>query len=136
MNKVILLGRLTRDPELKTTQSGLPVAGFTLAVNRPVRAGQERKADFIDCVAWRTTAEFVSKYFSKGQQVAIEGQLQVRDWEDKEGNKRRSYEVVVDKAHFADSKRDGAGGNGPARPLPNVSADGFEDLPEDDSLPF
>ena len=119
-----------------TTQTGLPVAGFTLAVNRPVRSGQERKADFIDCVAWRSTAEFVAKYFAKGQQVAIEGQLQVRDWEDKQGNKRRAYEVVVDKAHFADSKRDGMGGSGPARPAPDVSADGFEDIQEDDGLPF
>ena len=94
MNKVILMGRLTANPELKHTQSNLPVVNFTLAVNRPyVKQGQERQADFIDIVCWRSTAEFVARYFTKGQQVAVCGSLQVRNWQDQQGNKRRSYEV-------------------------------------------
>ncbi len=109
MNKVILMGRLTDNPVIRQTQTGIPVASFTLAVNRQFKNQQgERQADFIDIVAWRSTADFVGKYFVKGQQVAVTGSLQMRDWTDKEGKKRRNYEVVADEVFFADSKRDGA----------------------------
>lgn len=114
LNHIVLMGRLTRDPELRRTNSGTAVASFTLAVDRDYssRDGGERQTDFIDIVAWRSTAEFVSRYFTKGQQVCVSGRLQIRDWQDKDGNKRRSAEVVVDNAYFADSKRsEGGSGN-------------------------
>ena len=106
LNKIILMGRLTRDPELRRTQSGTAVASFTLAVERDfkTRDGQ-RETDFIDIVAWRSTAEFVSKYFTKGRMAVVDGRLQVRDWTDRDGNKRRSYEVLADTVYFGDSKR-------------------------------
>jgi len=148
MNKVILLGRLTANPELKQTNSGISFTRFRLAVNRSyVRQGEERKADFIDIVCWRNTAEFVDRYFVKGQQVAVCGSLQVRDWQDQQGNTRRSYEVVADEVFFADSKRDSAGSgsgapigdfpgsNMPAPDFISAGAD-FEELTEDDGLPF
>ena len=108
LNHITLMGRLTRDPELRYTPSGTPVASFSLAVERDFssRDSDERQTDFIDCVAWRQTAEFVSKYFIKGQMAAVSGRLQIRDWTDKEGGKRRSAEVVVDNVYFADSKKD------------------------------
>lgn len=147
MNKVILMGRLTANPELKHTQSNLPVVNFTLAVNRPyVKQGQERQADFIDIVCWRATAEFVSRYFTKGQQVAVIGALQVRSWQDQQGNKRRTYEVVADEVFFADSKRDSGGASyaappadgGSHMPAPAYSSPetDFEEITEDDGLPF
>lgn len=109
LNKVILMGRLTRDPELKSTQSGVDVASFTLAVDRGyAKAGTERETDFLDCVAWRGTAEFVSRYFKKGMQVAVTGRIQTRKWKDQNDQKRVSVEIVVDEAFFADSKRDTA----------------------------
>jgi len=113
MNQVILMGRLTRDPELRHTQSGLPVASFSLAVDRRFggRDG-ERQTDFIDCVAWRQTAEFLSKYFTKGRMCAVHGNLQIRDWQDKEGNKRRSAEVIVDNVYFCGDKREGGNDGG------------------------
>jgi len=116
MNQVILMGRLTRDPELRHTQSGIPVVGFTLAVDRRFSGKDEqRQADFIDCVAWRGTAEFVSKYFAKGRMCAVHGNLQLRDWQDKEGNKRRSAEVVVDNVYFTgEARRDNNSGYGGA----------------------
>ena len=106
LNKIILMGRLTWDPELRQTQSGTKVASFSLAVDRDF-AGQDgkRETDFIDCVAWRGTGEFAAKYFTKGQMAAVEGRLQVRDWTDKDGAKRRSHEVIVDSLYFAGSKR-------------------------------
>lgn len=104
MNQVILMGRLTKDPELRYTQSEIPVASFTLAVDR--RFDKEKTTDFIDCVAWRGTAEFVSKYFSKGRMCAVHGNLQFREWQDKEGNKRRNAEIVVDNVYFCGDKRD------------------------------
>lgn len=106
LNKIILMGRLTRDPELRQTQSGTKVAFFSLAVDRDF-AGQDgkRETGFIDCVAWRGTGEFAAKYFTKGQMAAVEGRLQVRDWTDKDGAKRRSHEVIVENLHFAGSKR-------------------------------
>ncbi|MDR0293390.1 MAG: single-stranded DNA-binding protein [Oscillospiraceae bacterium] len=106
LNKIILMGRLTREPELRTTQSGISVTSFTLAVDRDFQRGEERQTDFIDIVAWRGTADFVHKYFRKGQLVAVAGRLQSRKWEDKEGNKRVSFEVVADEVHFAERKQD------------------------------
>ena len=108
MNKVVLMGRFTKDPELKATASGVSVTSFTLAVDRAYTpAGQERIADFIPCVAWRQTAEFVSKHFHKGRMVALEGSLQSRSYEDKEGNKRTVYEVVADRVYFTGDKANG-----------------------------
>lgn len=108
LNKIIIMGRLTRDPELRRTQNGTPVAGFTLAVDQDFKDKQtgERAADFIDVVAWRQTGEFVSRYFTKGRMAVVEGRLQIRDWTDKEGNKRRSAEVVAGSVFFGDSKRE------------------------------
>ncbi len=109
LNHIVIMGRLTRDPELRRTQAGIPVASFRVAVDRDFapRDGGERQADFIDVVAWRATAEFVSKYFSKGRMAVVSGRLQMRDWTDKEGNKRTSAEIVADNVYFGDSKRDG-----------------------------
>ena len=112
LNKIFIMGRLTRDPELRHTQSGTAVASFSLAVDRDFKdkATGEKATDFIDVVAWRQTGEFVSRYFTKGRMAIVEGRLQIRDWTDKEGNKRRSAEVVADQVYFGDSKRDGDGG--------------------------
>ena len=106
LNHIVIMGRLTRDPELRYTQSQLPVASFTVAVDRD-HALQDgsRETDFIDCVAWRATAEFVSKYFTKGSMVVVSGRLQLRDWTDRDGNKRRSAEIVADHVYFGESKR-------------------------------
>ncbi len=113
LNKIFIMGRLTRDPELRHTQNGTAVASFSLAVDRDFKNKQtgEKETDFIDVVAWRGTAEFVSRYFSKGRMAVVEGRLQLRDWTDKEGNKRRSAEVIADNIYFGDSKRDGDGGS-------------------------
>ena len=106
LNKIILMGRLTRDPELRRTQSGTAVASFSLAVDRDYKdQSGEKETDFIDIVAWRNTAEFVSKYFTKGRMAVVEGRLQIRDWTDKEGGRRRSAEVVAENIYFGDSKR-------------------------------
>ena len=106
LNKIVLMGRLTRDPDLRRTQSGTAVASFTLAVDRDYKPQDgERETDFIDIVAWRGTGEFVSKYFTKGRMAVVEGRLQVRDWTDKDGNKRRSTEVIADSVYFGDSKK-------------------------------
>lgn len=107
LNKIVIMGRLTRDPELRQTGSGTDVASFTLAVDRDYsgRDGGEKQTDFIDVVAWRHTAEFVSKYFAKGDMAAVAGRLQIRDWTDKDGNKRRSAEVVAESVYFGGSKR-------------------------------
>ena len=103
------MGRLTRDPELRRTQSGLPVTSFSVAVDRDFKSNSgERETDFIDVVAWRQTAEFVSKFFTKGRMAVVEGRLQMRDWTDRDGNKRRSAEIVADNVYFGDSRRDGA----------------------------
>ena len=112
LNKIFIMGRLTRDPELRRTQTGTAVASFTLAVDRDFKDKQtgEQATDFIDCVAWRQTAEFASRYLTKGRIAVVEGRLQIRDWTDKEGNKRRSAEVVADNVYFGDSKRDGSSG--------------------------
>lgn len=148
LNRIIIMGRLTRDPELRHTQSGTPVVSFSLAVDRDFKGQDgEKQTDFIDVVAWRNTAEFVSRYFTKGRMAVAEGRLQIRDWTDKDGNKRRSAEVVADNVYFGDSKRDGdtmgaygtqSGGDG-AVPLPDAPAapSAFTALTDDDGqLPF
>ena len=113
LNHIVLMGRLTRDPELRRTGSGIPVTTFTLAVDRDFgnnRETGEKETDFIDIVTWRNTAEFVSKYFAKGRMAVVSGRLQIRNWNDKDGNKRRSAEVVADNVYFGDSRRDNAPG--------------------------
>ena len=105
LNHIVIMGRLTRDPELRYTQSQIPVASFRLAVDRDFGRGEEKQTDFIDCVAWRQTGEFVSKYFQKGSMAVVSGRLQMRDWTDKDGNKRTSAEVVADNVYFGESKR-------------------------------
>ena len=113
LNHIVIMGRLTRDPELRRTGSGIAVASFSVAVDRDFGKNEngEKETDFIDCVAWRQTGEFVSKYFTKGSMIVVSGRLQVRSWTDKDGNKRRTAEVVADNVYFGDSKRDNEGGN-------------------------
>ena len=137
LNKIILMGRLVRDPELRRTGSGTAVASLTLAVDRDYKSQSgEKETDFIDIVAWRNTAEFVSRYFTKGRMAVVEGRLQMRDWTDKDGNKRRSAEVVADQVYFGDAgKKDDApttfGG------MSYQNNDDFQELPDDDGkLPF
>lgn len=128
LNRIVLMGRLVRDPELRRTQSDLPVASFTLAVDRDFKdkSTGERQTDFIDIVAWRSTAEFVSRYFTKGRMAVVEGRLQLRDWTDRDGNKRRSAEVVADSAYFGDSKRDSdSGGNSYSQPQGGYRRDDY-----------
>ena len=113
LNHITIMGRLTRDPELRRTGSGIAVASFTVAVDRDFggRDGGEKETDFIDCVAWRHTGEFVSKYFTKGSMIVVSGRLQIRGWTDKDGNKRRTAEVVADNVYFGESKRSSDGGS-------------------------
>ena len=113
LNHITIMGRLTRDPELRRTGSGIAVASFTVAVDRDFggRDGGEKETDFIDCVAWRQTGEFVSKYFTKGRMIVVSGRLQIRSWNDKDGNKRRTAEVVADNVYFGESKRSNEGGS-------------------------
>ena len=119
INMVALMGRLTYEPELRTTPSGVSVLRFQVACDRNYqRSGQDRQADFIDCVAWRQTAEFISRYFQKGRMIALEGSLQTRNYEDKTGAKRTAYEVIVDQAYFADSKPAGGQPSAGATPFP------------------
>ena len=139
LNKIFIMGRLTRDPELRTTNSGTSVASFSLAVDRNYKgADGEKETDFIDCVAWRQTGEFAAKYFTKGRMAVVEGRLQIRPWTDKEGNNRRSAEVIVDNMYFGDSKRDGdTGGARPASGPVNVSANDWQEVDEDEGdMPF
>ncbi len=153
LNHIVLMGRLTRDPELRRTGSGVAVATFSLAVDRdfPNSATGERETDFIDIVAWRNTAEFVSKYFAKGRMAVVSGRLQIRNWNDKDGNKRRSAEVIADNIYFGDSKREGsdngysqsygnaapASNYGYAAPAAPAPASDFSMIEDDDSqLPF
>lgn len=113
LNKIFIMGRLTRDPELRRTQNGTAVAGFALAVDRDYKnADGTKETDFIEVVAWRSSAEFVSKYFTNGRMAIVEGRLQIRDWQDKDGNKRRSAEVVADNVYFGDSKKEGDSSGG------------------------
>jgi len=130
LNRAIIMGRLTDNPELRKTPNDVSVVSFTLAVERAYRSGADRVTDFLDVVAWRTTAEFVSKYFAKGQLVAVEGPIQVRDYKDKDGNKRRAWEIVADQVHFAEGKQEQS---------PDISkesgSDEFSEIGDDD-LPF
>ena len=128
-NKVILSGRLAADPELKTTQSGVSVTSFTLAVDRRTAKGEERKTDFLDCTAWREKAEFITRFFHKGSALFVEGELQKRSWEDQHGNKRSAVEVVVTEAKFVENKYDATAPAPPAAPS-------FEDVPDNGDLPF
>jgi len=145
LNCVTMIGRLVADPELRNTPSGTAVTSFTIAVDRDfVKAGEERQADFIDIVAWQQKAEFITRYFRKGSFIAIQGSLQTRTYEDKNGNKRKAYEIIADKVSFCGSKSDNAGGVRPAEsassaPAPSYAtgnASDFETIPNDDELPF
>ena len=133
LNKIILMGRLVRDPELRHTGNGTAVASFAIAVDRDYKSQSgEKETDFIDIVAWRSTAEFVSKYFSKGRMAVVEGRLQIRDWTDRDGGKRRSAEVVADNVYFGGSKRSVSDSDTPA------PSGEFAEVPEDEKgeLPF
>ena len=138
LNHITIMGRLARDPELRQTQSGKAVANFTLAVDRDyAEKGAERETDFIECVAWRGTAEFVDKYFGRGQMAVVSGRLQIRDWEDKDGNKRRKAEVVADNVYFGESKRDAGANGAPSYGVKPAPASDFAVLEDEDShLPF
>lgn len=157
LNKAILMGRLTRDPEVRYTQSNTPVASFTVAIDRSFKSRDgERETDFINCVAWRQTAEFVSKYFTKGKMIVVVGSIQTRKYNDKDGNSRNAVEVVADEVMFGETKRDGesfGGGQGGGRYAPPARDDSrsggysapssqlppgdFSDIgDEDDELPF
>ena len=132
LNKIVLMGRLTRDPELRHTQSGNSVASFTLACDRDYAAqGAEKETDFVDIVAWRGTAEFVSKYFAKGRMAVVSGRLQIRNWQDKEGNKRKTAEIVAESVYFGDSKRDVQNDSAAA-----PASTGFAQLPDATPVPF
>lgn len=149
LNRIVLMGRLTRDPELRRTQSGTAVTSFSIACDRDFKSQSgEKETDFIDIVAWRGTAEFVSKYFAKGRMAVVEGRLQIRDWTDNNGGKRRSAEVVADNIYFGDSKRDSAPGDygappaygapvGRGTPAPMDGGSDFAEIGEEDGeLPF
>ena len=157
LNHIVIMGRLTRDPELRTTQSGVSVTSFTVAVDRDFnsRDGGERQTDFIDCVAWRQTGEFVSKYFTKGRMIVVSGRLQSRKWQDREGNNRTNWEISADNVYFGDSKRDSEGGSysqnsyggqsgnfggyssaPQSASVPPVSPSPYEELEDDGELPF
>ena len=134
LNKIILMGRLTRDPELRRTATGTAVTSFVLAVDRDFKnQNGEKDVDFIECTAWRGTAEFVSKYFAKGRVAIVEGRLQISDWVDKEGSKRRTAEVMAESVYFGDSKHKGEYSPAPAQPAP---AELTEIGEEDGELPF
>ena len=133
LNTILLMGRLVRDSELRHTGSGTAVASFTLAVDRDYKTQNgEKETDFVDIVAWRSTAEFVSKYFTKGRMAVVEGRLQIRDWTDKDGGRRRSAEVVADNIYFGDSKRPVSDSDTPAQ------SGEFTELPDEEKgeLPF
>ena len=129
INNVVLMGRLTAAPELRSTGTGISVTSFTLAVERAyAKSGEQRQADFIDCVAWRKTAEFITKYFQKGSMIAITGSIQTRNYEDKNGNKRKAVEILVNSVSFCGSKADTS--------VPPSSNADFDELGEDEDLPF
>lgn len=137
LNHIVIMGRLARDPESRTTQSGVSVCNFTVAVDRDYKNGDEKVTDWIDCVAWRGTAEFVQKYMSKGRMAVVSGSLQSKKWQGKDGNNRTSWEVQAQNVYFADSKRDGdsgSGGGSPAPASPDVTYEELGDSP--DELPF
>lgn len=134
LNKCVFMGRLTRDPELRQTGSGVDVANWTLAVDRDYKNGDEKVCDFVDFVAWRNTAQFVSKYFTKGRMMVVSGSLQSRKWQDKDGNNRTGWEVQAENIYFGDSKRDGeqSGGSGQFPSTPS----GFAPVEPEGDLPF
>jgi single-strand DNA-binding protein len=139
LNKVILGGRITADPELKQTPSGVSVCSFSIAVNRKVGKDKEQQADFFNCKAWRSTAEIVSKYFKKGSSICIVGNLQQNTWTDQNGQKRYGMDVVVDEVMFVDSKNDAPGGNSDGAYIPpsyTANDANFEEVKEDSDLPF
>ncbi len=140
-NLVVLTGRLTADPELRYTTNNIPVTSFSIAVNRRYKAGEESQADFINIVAWRQTAEFVTKYFKKGSMIGIEGSIQTRKYVDKEtGKNRTAFEVIANNVQFVESRRDGAGAADgsvqPAASFNNTDSGDFSTIPADDDLPF
>ena len=135
LNHIVIMGRLTRDPELRRTQSGLAVTSFTLAVDRDFKSQSgEKETDFIDCVAWRQAGEFVGKYFSRGRMAVVDGRLQIRDWTDRNGGKRRSAEIIAEKIYFGDSKKAASAGDDSAAGDPKE----FAEIPEGEvgELPF
>ena len=151
LNHIVIMGRLTRDPELRYTQSQIPVASFTVAVDRDFggRDGGEKQTDFINCVAWRSSAEFVSKYFHKGSMAVVSGRLQIRSYQDREGNNRTAAEVVADNVYFGEGRRDSSAGGSdaalsysyessrPASPAHSAPGGAFTDISDDDGeLPF
>ncbi len=144
LNSAVIMGRLVAQPELRKTESGVSVTSFTVAVDRRFnKQGEEKQADFIDIIAWRSTAEFVCKYFSKGQMIAVQGYIQTRLYEDKDGNKRKAVEIVADNVSFCGSKNEGAAPDQNASSLPPASdystadAEDFKEIPEpEDDLPF
>ena len=133
-NLAILTGRLTTDAELKTTPNGISVTSFTLAVNRNYRAGEEQETDFINIVAWRQTAEFITKYFRKGNLIGIEGSIQTRKYTDKNGNNRTAFEVIANEVHFIESKRNND--NNESQSFSNADTGDFAEVDSDDDLPF
>ena len=143
LNHITIMGRLTRDPELRRTGSGVAVASFTVAVDRDFsgKDSGEKETDFIDCVAWRQAGEFVSKYFTKGRMIVVSGRLQIRNYTDKDGNKRRNAEVVADNCYFGDSKKEESNsdnyGGYSAPAMPEVPASDYSMIEDDDAaLPF
>lgn len=136
LNEVILMGRLTRDPDIRMTQNGTTAANFALACERDYAPqGQDRETDFFDIVAFRNTADFVGQYFAKGQLVAVKGRLQQRDWTDKQGNKRRTTEILADRCYFAEKRQDRDVSNGDFQQMPDSTPVPFEGS-DDDALPF
>ena len=131
LNHIVIMGRLTRDPELRRTGTGVAVTSFSIAVDRDFGKNEngEKETDFIDCVAWRQTGEFVSKYFTKGRMAVVSGRLQIRSWTDKDGNKRRTAEVVADNVYFGDSKRDDQGGSYAGNSYGNANSYGSAPAP-------
>ncbi len=135
MNVVVLVGRLTDHPELKKTSSDISVTRFSIAVDRPGKSGEEKQTDFINLVAWRQTAEFITKYFTKGQRIGIEGSLRMNKFTDKDGNNRTTYEVVVDNAHFVESKKESGSEPATVTQFP-TNTQNFDEIGADDDLPF
>ena len=139
LNKIIIMGRLTRDPEVRRTRNGISVASFALAVSRDYQGQNgEKPTDFIECSAWRNTADFVSRYFTRGRMAVVEGSLQMQDWTDRDGNKRRSAVVVAESVYFADSKRTASEGNADENEFPPEQAqdDRMTEVGDDGQLPF
>lgn len=146
LNHITVMGRLTKDPELRRTGSGVAVTSFTVAVDRDFKSNGETETDFIDCVAWRQTGEFVHQYFAKGRMAVVSGRLQIRTWTDKDGNKRKAAEIVADNVYFGDSKKESVAGNfnqlsndyaNASAPASDYSANNFDMLEDEDSqLPF